>query len=325
MKKCQFLTLSLSLVGCLLTPGILQAQNKEPIKLVVGFAPGGTSDSIARILADSLSQELGAAVIVENKAGAGGRLAAEFVKNAKPDSKTYLIGPDGWAIFPSAMYSPKTLRYDIEKDLRPVAQLVSYPLALVVNSKVPASTIKEFEELMKTNNGQSSFGTPAPGGQIQFVGWVVGQTLGAEFTPVPYKGNAPLLNDLLGDQISSAILPVSHVLQYGKDKIKVLGIMSDQRWELAPDFPTFKEQGYQLEVKDAWQGMWAHGQAPKEEVVRMETALRKILMDPAIKEKITSTNLVSPNFVAGEKMAKDLSQDIVYWRQVIEKSGYIPD
>lgn len=324
MKKRSLLTLALSFAGCLAMPSLAQAQNKDPIKFIVGFAPGGTTDSLARILSDGLSKEMGVPVIIENKAGAGGRLAAEYVKNSKPESKNYLLGPDGWAIFPSAMYSSQTLRYDIEKDLRSVAQLVSYPLALVVNHKVPVSTLKEYAQWVKLNKDKASFGTPAPGGQIQFVGWVVGKTLGTDLTPVAYKGNAPLLNDLLGDQISSAILPLSHVLPYG-DKVKVIGVMADKRWELAPDHKTFKEQGYDLEVKNAWQGIWSHKLAPREEVEKVEAALKKILMDPSIREKIISTNMVSPDFVPGEAMGAELSKDILYWRKVIQDSGYKPE
>lgn len=140
MKRRTLLQSATAGAATLLVPGA-GAQSKDVVRLVSGFAPGGTTDTLCRILADHVAAELGSTVVVETKAGAGGRLAAEYVKNARPDGKTFLVGPDGWAIFPSAMFTPAELRYDVLKDLQAVAQLVSYPLALVVNASVPANTL----------------------------------------------------------------------------------------------------------------------------------------------------------------------------------------
>lgn len=300
------------------------AQDRDPIRLVSGFAPGGTTDTIARVIAVHLSQELGQQVIVDNKPGAGGRIGAEYVKNAKPDGKTYLIGPDGWAIFPTAMYSPATLRYDLMKDLKPVAQLVSYPLALVVNGKVPVRNLADYAEWLKKDPKQGQFATPAPGGQVQFVGWVVGETLGTPMLPVAYKGNAPLLTDLIGQQVPAAILVAGDALRQSRDKVRILGVMADQRWSLAPDVPTFKEQGYDVKVAEAWQGMWANAAAPKAETERMEAAVRKVLQSPELQQAIIKTAMVSPKFVPGAQMESSLRRDIEYWTKIIKASGYTP-
>ncbi len=300
------------------------AQDREPIRLISGFAAGGTTDTICRVLAEHLSQELGQQVIVDNKAGAGGRIGAEYVKNAKPDGKTYLVGPDGWAIFPTAMYSPATLRYDLMKDLKPVAQLVAYPLALVVNGKVPARNLAEYADWLKKNPKQGQFATPAPGGQVQFVGWVVGETLGTPMVSVAYKGNAPLLTDLIGDQIPAAILVAGDALRQPRDKVRILGVMADARWSLAPDIPTFKEQGYDVKVAEAWQGMWANAAAPKAETDRMEAAVRKVLQKPEVQQAIVKMAMVTPKFVPGAQMESSLRRDIEYWTKVIKASGYTP-
>jgi len=301
-----------------------RAQDREPIRLISGFAAGGTTDTICRVLAEHLAQELGQQVIVDNKAGAGGRIGAEFVKNAKPDGKTYLVGPDGWAIFPTAMYSPATLRYDLMKDLKPVAQLVSYPLALVVNGKVPARNLPEYADWLKKNPKQAQFATPAPGGQVQFVGWVVGEALGTPLVPVAYKGNAPLLTDLIGEQVPAAILVAGDALRQSRDKVRILGVMAHERWSLAPDVPTFKEQGYDLKVAEAWQGMWANANAPKAETDRMEAAVRKVLQKPEVQQAIMKMAMVSPKFVPGARMESQLRADIDFWGKVVKASGYVP-
>ncbi len=308
-----------------LGPAGALAQDREPIRLISGFAAGGTTDGICRILADHLTRELGQQVIVENKAGAGGRMAAEYVKNARPDGKTYLVGPDGWAIFPSAMYAPSVLRYDLMKDFRPVAQLVSYPLALVVSGAVPARNLSDFAAWLKTRPDQRVFGTPAPGGQVQFVGWVVGQALGTPLTPVPYKGNAPLLTDLIGGQLPAAILVTGDALRQSRDKVRILAVMADQRWSLAPDVPTFKEQGYEVKVAEAWQGMWASAASPKAETDRMEAALRKVLQKPEVQAAIVKMTMLTPRFVSGQQMEKSLREDLAYWEGVIKASGYVPN
>ncbi|MFV9472850.1 tripartite tricarboxylate transporter substrate-binding protein [Advenella sp. RU8] len=300
------------------------AQEKPPITLVVGFAAGGTTDTIARILSEPLSKELGETVIVTNRAGAGGRIAAEFVKNANPDGRTYLMGPDGWAIFPTAMHSPATLRYDLMKDLRPVAQVVSYPLALVVSNQVPATNLKDYAAWIQKNPQKAQFGTPAPGGQVQFVGWVAGKALGTDLEPVAYRGTAPIIADLLGEQLPAAIMPTGDTLRHPREKIKILAVMANQRWELAPDVPTFKEQGYNLEVDEAWQGFFAPAGTPTEEVQKMEAALKKVLARDDIKESIKSKAMLSAKFVPADEMEKSLHRDIEYWGKVIKDSGYQP-
>ena len=317
------LALVATVAATLPTPTL--AQGREPIRLVSGFAPGGTTDTICRILAEHLTHELGQQVIVENKAGAGGRIGAEHVKNAKPDGKTYLVGPDGWAIFPTAMYLPATLRYDLMKDLKPVAQLVSYPLALVVNGNVPARNLSEYAAWLKSNPKQAVFGTPAPGGQVQFVGSVVGQALGTPLAPVAYKGNAPLLTDLIGGQLPAAILVTGDALRQSRDKVRILAVMADRRWPLAPDVPTFKEQGYEVKVAEAWQGMWVTAGSPKAETDRMEAAVQKVLQKPEVQEAITKMAMLTPHFVPGKRMEESLREDIGYWGGVIKASGYKPE
>lgn len=298
------------------------AQGKDVIRLVSGFAPGGITDALCRILADHLASELGVTVIVETKAGAGGRLAAEHVKNARPDGKTFLVGPDGWAIFPSAMYTPAELRYDVLKDLQTVARLVSYPLALVVNSQVPVRNLTEFADWLKKNPNQASFGTPAPNGQVQYVGWLVGQALGTPLEPIAYKGNAPMLVDLLGGQLPSAVLMTGDAAKHPREKVRILGVMAEQRWALVPEVPTFKEQGFPIRVDEAWQGMWAPSGTPSADVANMEQALRTVLGKAEVQQDLVAKLTVTPAFASASTLEKQLRESITHWRDVIRRSGY---
>lgn len=301
-----------------------QAQDNLPVRLVSGFAAGGTTDTLCRILADPLAQELGSPVIVETKAGAGGRLAAEYVKNARPDGKTFLVGPDGWAVFPSAMFTAAELRYDVLTDLKAVAQIVSYPLALVVNSKVPATNLAEYAAWLKSNPDQANFGTPAPNGQVQYVGWLVGQALGTPLQPIAYKGNAPMLLDLQGGNLSAAILVAGDAVKQPRDKVRILGVLTDQRWGLTPNVPTFKEQGVTVNMDEAWQAIWAPAGTPRLLVARMEQALQTVLARTDIQQAILSKAAVTPRFAGGEQVAKRLQIAITHWRDIIKRSGYQP-
>lgn len=321
MKRRTLLQSATAGAATLLVPGA-GAQSKDVVRLVSGFAPGGTTDTLCRILADHLAAELGSTVVVETKAGAGGRLAAEYVKNARPDGKTFLVGPDGWAIFPSAMFTPAELRYDVLKDLQAVAQLVSYPLALVVNASVPANTLSEYADWLRKHPDQASFGTPAPNGQIQYVGWLVGQALGTPLEPIVYKGNAPMLVDLLGGQIPAAILVAGDAVKHPREKVRILGVMAERRWELAPDVPTFKEQGVPVRIDEAWQGLWAPAGTPAAAVARMEQALQTVLGKAEVRRDLLTKVSVSPAFAGAAALDKRLQEGITHWREVIKRSGY---
>lgn len=301
------------------------AQDKTPYRLVSGFAAGGITDTLCRTLADALTIELGNPVIVETKAGAGGRLAAEHVKNARPDGRTFLVGPDGWAVFPSAMYTPAELRYDVLNDLRPVAQLVSYPMALVVSSRVPVRNLAEYAAWLKAHPAQAHFGTPAPNGQVQYVGWLVGQALGAPLEPVVYKGNAPMMLDLLGGTLSAAILVAGDAARQPPEKVRILGVMAEQRWALAPDVPTFREQRVPVQIDEAWQGLWAPAGTPEPEVRRMEKALEAVLARTDVQQAILGKAVVTPAFASGARLDKRLREAIAHWREVIKRSGYQPE
>lgn len=301
------------------------AQNAAPVRLLAGYAPGGVTDTIARIIAEPLQAELGRPVIVENRAGAGGRLAGEVLKNARPDGSTYLIGPDGWAIFQTLLYAPSALKYDFLKDFAAVGRLVSYPLAVVVGPGAPVSSAKDYAAWLKEHPSKALYGTAAAGGQTQFIGDLLGKSLGTPLTIVPYKGNGPLVTELLGGQVPAGVLVLGDALKLRSDKLKVVGVIAERRWSLTPDLPTLKEQGYNVTAGMAWQGMWAPAGTPAAEIQRMEAALKKVLARADVRKRMEELAVVTPDFSSAAELDRELRAALAFWDPIIRQSGFKPE
>ena len=301
------------------------AQDANRLRILVGFAPGGVGDTVARILAEALKVELNRDVIVENRAGAGGRLAAEALKAAAPDGNTVLQGPDGWAVFPTLLYSASVLKYDVMQDMAPVGRVVSYPLALVVSTSLGVNSVREYAALLRARPATALYGTAAAGGQTQFLGTLLGQTLGTPLTLVPYKGNGPLLTDLVGGHVPAAIMVAGDALKLQSDKLKVLAIFAKERWPLAPQLPTFLEQGYAMNASEAWLAWWAPAKTPQPQLDRLQDALRKVLSLPQVREAIVKTAGVHPDFRPAAQLDAAMRAELAHWGPVIKASGYKPD
>lgn len=321
----------LSAIGALFLGVVLaasvpaNAREKEPIRLVVGFAPGGTTDVVSRVLAEALQAELGRVVLVENRPGVGGRLAGEALKNAAPDGGTFLVGPDGWAVFQTLLYPPATLKYDFLKDFVPVARIVSYPLALVAGKRTEASNAKEFANWIKGHPGEAFYGSAAAGSQTQFIGTLLGEAMGMPLTVVPYKGNSPLVTDLLGGQVPAGILVLGDAMKYRDERVRVVGILTEKRWSLTPDIPTLREQGYDVTAGMAWQAIWAPAKTPKAEINRMESALKKVLSMQSVQDRLRTSVVVTPDFASGADLDQQLRASLSFWEPIIKKSGFKPN
>jgi tripartite-type tricarboxylate transporter receptor subunit TctC len=314
-----------TLLGGMAIAGMACAQSQPPIRIMVGFAAGGVSDTVARIIGEGLSTELGRPVIVENKAGVGGRLAGEALKNAAPDGNTFLIGPDGWAIFQTLIYPPSTLRYDFLKDFAPVARLISYPLAFVTSSVTGTSNAKDYAAWIKTNPKQALYGTAGAGSQTQFLGTLLAKSFGTPMTIVPYKGNAPLATDLLGGQVPAGIMVLGDALKYRSEKLHIAGILADQRWSLTPDIATLKEQGYSVTAGMAWQAIWAPAKTPAADMQRMESALKTVLASPKVRKQLQESAIVNADFAPGADLDRQFREELKFWGPVIKESGFKPD
>jgi tripartite-type tricarboxylate transporter receptor subunit TctC len=300
------------------------ADDKQPIRILVGFSPGGSTDTVARLIADKLRGPLGQSVIVENKPGAGGRLAAEAIKNSPPDGHNYMIAPNATGVFQALLYPVSVLRYDLLNDLTPVATLVSYPLALAVNTQIGVHNMKEYVAWVKAHPKEGLFGSAGLGGHTHFSGLQLGKAAGIKLDVVPYKGNGPLATDLLGGQVPAGIMTAGDIAKYQKSgQVNLIGVFGAQRSPLLPDVPTIKEQGYDIDTGDAWTGMWAPAKTPKAELDRMQAALKQVLAMPEVRDLLNKQTM-SADFRSADEMDKLQRKELAYWGPVIKATGFKP-
>ena len=302
------------------------AQDKPPIRLLVGFAPGGSTDTVARVLADKLRAPLGQPVIVENKPGAGGRFAAEALKNSAADGLTYMIAPNATGVFQAVLYPTSVLKYDLLADLAPVAVVVSYPLALAVTSKLGVGNARDYAALVKRKPESGMFGSAGLGGHTHFSGLQFGKAAGLDMTVVPYKGNGPLATDLIGGQVPAAVMTAGDIAQHQKSgAVKVIGVFGAKRSPLLPDVPTLMEQGYDVDTGDAWTGVWAPAKTPKAELDRMQAALQQVLAMADVRDILINKQTMQPDFRPAAELDKLQRKELEYWGPVIKATGFRPE
>ncbi|HEU0201326.1 MAG TPA: Bug family tripartite tricarboxylate transporter substrate binding protein [Burkholderiaceae bacterium] len=325
MKALRYIKAALMCAALGLGQGAL-AQDKPVIRILVGFAPGGSTDTVARLIADKLRGPLGQPVIVENKPGAGGRLAAQALKNSAPDGLTYMIAPNATGIFQHLLYPVSELKYDLVNDLTPVAMLVSYPLALAVSTQTGVTNAKEYVAWVKANPKQGTFGSAGLGGHTHFTGLQLARAAGVELTVVPYKGNGPLVSDLLGGQVPAGIMTAGDILQHQRSgQVKVIGVFGNKRSPLLPEVPTLTEQGFNVDTGDAWTGMWAPAKTPKAELDRMQAALKQVLALPDVRDILIHKATLNPDFRPATELDQIQRRELAYWGPVIKATGFKPE
>jgi len=297
-----------------------QSTLKGPIRIMVGFAAGGSSDIAARMLADKLKHSLGEPVIVENKVGAGGRIAAEALKNAPPDGTTLLLTPVVVPVLAPLVY--KQLPYDPARDFAPVAQVATYQFALALTPNHPAKTVPEFVAWLKANPAQANFGSPAPGSLPHFFGLMIGQATGVAMTHIAYKGGAPLATDLMGGQIPAGIDALSDMIELHRaGKIRIIATSGAQRSPLLPSAATFNEQGFATIEGSGWIGVYAPAKTPKSVIDRIATAIASALKAPEMRERFLTLGY-EPTGTTPEQLAAIMSADTARWGPVIKASGF---
>lgn len=302
------------------------AQASPPMKFLVGFPPGGSTDTVARLLAEKMSVVLKQTIIVENKAGAGGRLAAQALKASPADGLTYMIAPNATPVFQTLLYPPEVLKYDMLKDFTPVGMVVSYPLALAVGQQTGVKTAREYVAWVKANAKDSSFGTAGAGGHTHFSGIQLGKAIGVDLQVIPYRGNGPLVTDLLGGQVPAGVMTAGDILPHQKSgKVRVVGVFGAQRSPLLPDVPTFKEQGINIDTGDAWTGMWAPANAPRDKLAQVQNALKYALALPEVRETLINKATLNPDFRPAEDMDRLQRKELAYWGPVIKATGFTPE
>jgi tripartite-type tricarboxylate transporter receptor subunit TctC len=292
-----------------------QSYPTKPIKLIVPFAPGGTTDLLARVVADKLPRLIGQAVIVENRAGAGGVIGTEVLARSAPDG--YVIGmatASTHGVNP-AVY-PK-LSYDAVKDFAPIALIATVPNVMVVNPTVAARNMKEFIELAKKQPGQLSFASPGSGSIGHAVGELFKQAAKVDLVHIPYKGAGPALNDVIGGQVQVLYdnLPTSlpHI-QAGK--LRALAIASRERNRTVPDVPTFAELGLPAVNEPAWFGLVAPTNTPAEIVSKIQKAMDVILKQPDVRERLEKMGAEAALDTSSSAFAAHIRKDVEDFRRV---------
>ena len=316
---------NLALAGAAIAASGAAVAQGNQIRLLVGFPPGGASDTVARVVGERLQKELGQPVIVENKPGIGGRLAAEALKNAAPDGLTYLVAPNASGVFQHLMHPAATLRYDLLADLKPVGVITTYPMGMAVSANVPASNLKEYIAWVKANPAQGNVGTAGLGGDTHFNALQLAKAAGISLQVVPYRGNGPLMTELVGGQLPAGMLVAGDFIQQVRGgKAKALGVLGSKRSPLMPDVPTFVEQGFETGGGDGWIGLWATMKAPKAETDRMEAALKKVMTGGDIKD-LLAARVMHADFRPAAEMAQILQRELDHWGPVIKASGFKPE
>ncbi len=307
--------------GALLAP-VAWAQSRPPIRILVGFPPGGATDAIARAVADRLPALLGQPVIVDNKPGVGGRMAADTVLAAPADGLTFMIAPNATPTFQMLVFGHQ-IRWNILKDFTSVAGIASYPLGMGVALNTKATNVREFIEWVKKNPDKASFGTPGLGGQNAYLGEQFAKTAGIDLPVTPYKGSPPMVNDLLGGHVPSAVSLLDGMMAHHRaGKIRVIGVFTKERSPLMPDIPTFAEQGIDVTSGEAWTGMWAKAGTPAAEVERMQKAVQQALQMPEVKEQLSQRLWANPHFRTGAQLEALQRAELAHWEPLIKASGF---
>jgi tripartite-type tricarboxylate transporter receptor subunit TctC len=298
-----------------------QAQG-SPLHLLVGFPAGGGTDAIARTLADKLKDQLGMAVLVENKAGAGGQIAAQTLKAAVPDGNTLFLSHDHTiSIIPQVMKSPG---FDPAKDFVPVAGIATFVNALAISGGTPAKSIAEYVAWVKNQGaGRDTVGVPAPASVPEFLVKLVGQKYGLDLQAAPYRGAVPMMGDMLGNQIHAGTGSVPDFIENHKaGKIRIVAVMGTSRQAILPDVPTFAELGLAGFEEIPYYGVFAPAGTPKAAIDKLSEALAKVLALSEVKDRLTAMGL-SVGFMSSQQLAARERAYTQTWAKIIKATGFV--
>ncbi|RQO42711.1 Twin-arginine translocation pathway signal [Variovorax sp. KBW07] len=317
------------LAATLLTPALaapLAATAKPyngPIRVLVGFPPGGATDVVARALIDKLGKAMdGQVFIVENRPGAGGQIAAQLLKAAPPDGSTIMLSIDHTQVIvpltiAAAGYNPVT-------DFTALAGVATYYNVLAVSARTGIKTLPELGAWMKARPTEANYGVPAAGSVPQFIGHIVGQSFGVPMNSVPYKGGAPMVQDLLAGQVPIGIASMTELIEYHRaGKVRILASSGAERSRIAPEIPTFLELGFKGIDKNPWLAFFGPKGMSPDFVAQFDRGVKTVLAQPDLQERLAKMgNEVAP------VPAKDVQQWVAdasqHWGQVIRESGFKP-
>ena len=303
-------------------PVIALAQPLDgPLHIVVGYPPGGATDRVARIVGDKLQAKLGVSVIVENKPGAGGRLAAQQVKSTPENQNVIMVANPAVMVIAPLVF--KDGMYDPERDFVPISHVNDYEFALSVSTAVPVRELSHLLAWMRANPQQANFGVPATGSLPHFFALMMGDKAHVRAEVVGYRGSGPLITDLIGGQVPIAIDTFDVVVpQHDAGKLRILAMSGARRSPYAPSVPTFKEAGLDL-VATGWNTFFAPASMPPAKVTRLAQAIREVMQDPDTVRKFNDARMTSVVSTQAQTTAM-LKAFRAQWTPVVQKSGYHP-
>lgn len=317
-KRSIFTIISTVIIG--VVPGLASAAYPDqPIRMIIPFAPGGSTDILGRLLAEAMRPILGQAIVVENKPGAGGNIGGHFVATAKPDGYTVLLAAAGPTVINPSLY--KNMNYSPSKDLLPVTALTREHNLMVVNPEIPAKNLKEFITYAKSHPQTISFGSPGAGSPAHLAGELLNKMAGLKMQHVPYKGSGPAISDLLANHINVMIDNMPPLLPHAvSGKLRALGVPSSKRSQALPNIQTFEEQGLNGYVIMAWKGLMVPKGTPGPIVRQLHDAAVQVLKRPDIRKRLTELG-AEPEGNTPEAFAKQISDETRWWADMIKQTN----
>ncbi len=314
---------SLALATSLLAAAPASAQSDKTLRVIVGFPAGVSIDVVTRIVAEKMKDELKRPVIVDNRPGAGGRLAAELLKSAAPDGNTVMVTPIVVPVLAPMVFSK--LNYNPDTDFAPVGKVCDFSFALAVPANSPVKNLKDYAAWLKANPQQANFGSPAAGSLPHFFGVMIGSALNVDMVHVPFNGGAALQSAVLGGHAPAGIDVVMEWQQNAKaGKVTVLATSGIQRSKVMPDVPTFREQGFGDVVGQGWFAMYAPAKTSHAAIDDINKALNKALATPEVRERFAGLGLEVAGGSAAD-LQKIMQDDAKRWAPIVRKSGFKAD
>jgi len=311
-----FAVVALALAGGALAEGTYPSR---PVSMVVGFAPGGGTDTVARILAKTIGDALGQQIVVDNKAGAGGNIATDYVAHAAPDGHTLLLGNVGSLTV--APHMIENLPYDPLRDFAPITMAVVFANVVVVPSSSPARTLQEFVKLAREKPGTITYGSSGIGGAGHLAGELLKDAAKIDIVHVPYKGGGPAMQGLLGGQIHAYFAAPSSVVGHIKSgRARALATTGPKRAQLLPDVPTIAESGYPGYEAMNWYAYVAPAKTPKDIIERLNREIVKALAAPGVAALLESQGM-EPSSSSPEELARYIAREYETWGKVVKRAG----
>ena len=310
-----------AVLGAVLAMGVASAQSPKTVRILVGFPPGGGSDAIARLLSEKLKDELAMPVVVENRPGAGGQIAAQALKAAPADGTTLFLTHDHTiSILPQVVKNPG---FDPVRDFVPVGGFATFVNAFAVSGGTPAKSFTEYVTWVKTTgNGKGAVGIPAPASTPEFLVKLLGAKYQLDLVSAPYRGSAPMIADMLGNQFGAGVASVQDFIENHKaGKVRVVGVLGTKRQAAMPDVPTFDEMGLKGFEDLPYYGIYAPAGTPQKFVNDFSNALAKVVAMPDVRDQLTAMGLtvghMSPQQLGARQQAYTDA-----WTRIIKTSGF---